>query len=163
MESNRRSMLVNLFLAGVWVVILAWQIQEHLRVKDYARQALRHRSRDIASTLGSFIRGLQFRGAVFGDRLQPVIQYLGGGRANDLVTSGEVVSVALLNAKGETVASAGRSIELDQKDIQEGERWGNNVITFIYPVEGASVVQEGITNPAPVLLPPFTNSMREPG
>jgi hypothetical protein len=85
---------------------MAWQVQEHLRVKDYARQALRHRSSDIASTLGSFIRGLQFRGAVFGDRLQPVIEDLVGGRSNELLASGEVISVALVNAAGEIVASS---------------------------------------------------------
>jgi signal transduction histidine kinase len=163
MEANRRHGLVYVLLAGVWVVVMAWQVQEHLRVKDYARQALRHRSSDIASTLGSFIRGLQFRGAVFGDRLQPVIEDLVGGRNNELLASGEVISVALVNASGEVVASAGRQIDLTQKEAQEGERWGASTITFVYPIEGASVVQEGITNPAPVLLPPFTNTVREPG
>ena len=49
-----------------------WQVEEHLRVREYARANLRNRTKDIANTLGSFIRGLQFRGGVvFRDRLQP--------------------------------------------------------------------------------------------
>ena len=164
MELKRRNLAVYLLLLLVWGLVLAWQVQEHLRVKEYARTSLRNRSRDIANTLGSFIRGLQFRGAVFGDRLQPVLDDLVYGRTNDLVEAGEVLSVALLNAAGEPVASAGRAIDLSQKDVQEGERWGAKFFTVVYPIEGASVPQEGNTNAiAPVLLPPFTNTMREPG
>jgi hypothetical protein len=164
MELKQRNLAVYALLLLVWCLVLTWQVQEHRRVKDYARTSLRNRSRDIANTLGSFIRGLQFRGTVFGDRLQPVLDDLVFGRTNDLVNAGEVVSVALLNAAGEPVASAGRTVDLSQKDAQEGERWGARFFTAVYPIEGASVAQEGSTNAiAPVLLPPFTNSMREPG
>ena len=158
MELKQRNLAVYALLLLVWGLVLTWQVQEHLRVKEYARSSLRNRSRDIANTLGSFIRGLQFRGAVFGDRLQPVLDDLVYGRTNDLVKAGEVLSVALLNATGEPVASAGRIVDLSQKDVQEGERWGSKFLTVIYPIEGANI--DAI---APVLLPPFTNSMREPG
>ena len=164
MELKQRNQVVYGFLLLVWGLILAWQVQEHLRVQEYARTSLRNRSRAIANTLGSFIRGLQFRGAVFGDRLQPVLDDLVYGRTNDLVKAGEVISVVLLNATGEPVASAGRVVDLSQKDVQEGERWGANFLTVVYPIEGASVSQEGNSNAiAPVLLPAFTNSMRDPG
>ena len=158
MELTRRTFLVYGLLACVWVLVVIWQVEEHLRVKEYARTSLRNRSKDISNTLGSFIRGLQFRGAVFGDRLQPVLEDLVSGRTNELVASGEVLSVALLNFVGEPVASAGRPVDLGQKDIQAGERWGPRTFTVVYPVEGAMVTQEGVTNPAaPVLLPSFTN------
>jgi signal transduction histidine kinase len=163
MELTRRSLLVYALLAGLWVIILAWQVEEHVRVRNQAKTSLRNRSRDIANTLGAFLRGLQFRGAVFGDRLQPVLDELVRGDTNSIAAQGEVVSVALLNAVGETVAFAGTPIDLEQKDIhQEGERWGRRAMTVVYPVEGASVAQEGLTSAAqPVLLPPMTNSPRD--
>src|SRR4051794_18265174 len=163
MDLARRSFLVYALLIAVWALVVVWQVEEHLRFKEYARTALKNRSKDIANTIGASIRGLQFRGAVFRDRLQPVLNELVNGRTNELVKSGEVLSVVLLNAAGELLASAGRPIDLEQKDIlQEGERWGLRSVTVVYPVEGASVLQEGVTNPfAPVLLPPFTNNLRE--
>ncbi len=163
MELTRRSLLVYALLAGLWVIILGWQVEEHVRVRNQAKTSLRNRSRDIANTLGAFLRGLQFRGAVFGDRLQPVLDELVRGDTNGIAAKGEVISIALLNAAGEPVAFAGTPIDLEQKDIhQEGERWGRRSMTVVYPVEGASVAQEGLTNPAqPVLLPPMTNSPRD--
>jgi signal transduction histidine kinase len=164
MDQKRRNSIVYVLLLVVWFLVLGWQTEEHLRVKDYARSSLRNRSHDIANTLGSFIRGLQFRGAVFGDKLQPVLDDLVYGRTNDTVAAGEVFSVQLLNAAGEAVASAGKAVDLSQKDTQEGERWGTHSLTVVYPIEGATVPQEGnISTVAPVLLPPLANSMRDPG
>ena len=102
-------------LLGVWLLIVAWQVEEHVRFKNFEKTALRNRSKSIASTLGASIRGLQFRGAVFGDRLQPVLNELVSARTNEVGLSGEVVGVGLLNAAGDVVASAGRAINLDQK------------------------------------------------
>src|SRR5437870_243126 len=166
MELSRRSILVYGLLVAIWALVVVWQLEEHVRFKEYARTALRNRSKDIANTLGASIRGLQVRGgAVFGDRLQPVLDEMVSSQTNELVTSSEVLGVVLLNAAGKPVASAGRPIDLEQQDIrQAGERWGMRGLTVVYPIEGASVLQEGVTNPlAPVLLPPFTNSMRDGG
>src|SRR6266404_409928 len=164
MELSRRSILVYGLLLAVWALVVVWQLEEHVRFKEYARAALRNRSKDIANTLGASIHGLQVRGgAVFGDRLQPVLDEMVSSQTNELGTSSEVLGVVLLNAAGKPVASAGRPIDLEQQDIrQASERWGVRGLTVVYPIEGANVVQEGVTNPvAPVLLPPFTNSMRE--
>ena len=58
------------------------------------------------------------------------------GRTNELGTSGEVLGVALLNAAGKTVASAGRPIDLEPQDIrQAGERWGPRGLTVVYPIK----------------------------
>jgi signal transduction histidine kinase len=163
MELNRRTTLIYGLLALVWLLVLGWQVEEHIRFESYGKNALRNRSRAIANTLGASIRGLQFRGRVAGDRLQPVLDEMVYGQTNDAVFPSEVIAILLLNAKGESVASAGRPIDLEQQDIvQEGERWGNTTATFVYPIEGASVSSEGNTNASPpVLLPPFTNSFRE--
>ncbi|HSU55053.1 MAG TPA: ATP-binding protein [Candidatus Dormibacteraeota bacterium] len=160
MDLGRRSLFVYALLLALWLVVAGWQAEEHVRFKAYARTALRNRSKAIASMLGASIRGLQIRGAVFGNRLQPVLDELVNARSNQLETASEVTSVYLLNAAGEAVASAGRTIDLEQRDIlQEGERWGKGNVTFVYPVEGAP--PEGGTNTlAPVVIPGFTNGPR---
>src|SRR5208337_8590 len=114
MELARRNLFVYVLLAGVWALIAAWQVQEHVRVENYARTSLRNRSKDIADTMGSFIRGLQWGGAVFSDRLQPVLDRLAGSPTNELSSSGEVLSVLLLNTNGDLVAKAGNPIDLQQ-------------------------------------------------
>jgi hypothetical protein len=80
MDMTRRSSLVFGLLAAVWVLVAAWQVEEHLRVAETARTDLRNRSEATANTLGSVLRGLQLRrgggSGVFGDRLQPVLTIL---------------------------------------------------------------------------------------
>jgi signal transduction histidine kinase len=59
----------------------------------------------------------------------------------------------LLNAAGEKIASAGRPLDLTQRDIlQQGEHWGQSNVTFVNLVDlGASLTWEGGTNPTVVL------------
>jgi signal transduction histidine kinase len=163
MELTRRSYVVYGLLLAVWLLVVGWQIEEHFRFKAYAKTSLRNRSRAIANTLGASIRGLQWWGAVVSDRLQPVLNELVSPRTDELNQSTEVLSIALLNAAGEALASAGRKIDFQQTDIlQEGERWGRTSVTMVYPIEGATVPQQGVTNTvAPILLPRFTNNPRE--
>ncbi len=161
MQPKRHSFLIYSLLLGVWVLVVAWQIDEHVRVREAAKTGLRKRSEAIANTLGAVVRGLQFRGAVFRDRLEPVLGELVAGDANSTV-SGEVISIALLNAAGEPVAAAGRPVDLEQKDIlQVGEHWGLKSMTRVYSVEGAFLNPSGNSNsPAPLILEPRTNSLR---
>lgn len=162
MKPTRRWLIYGLLL-GVWLLVLAWQAEEHDQIREAAKTALRNRSKAIASTLGAVVRGLQFRGAVFRNRLEPVLNELASGNTNEMVSSpGEVISIALLNAAGEPVASAGRPIDLQQNDLlQEGEHWGARSMTRVYSVEGAGLNPEGDTNAqAPLILEPRTNSMR---
>jgi len=167
MELNRRSFLVYGVLVLIWALVVAWQAEEHARVRSAARTDLRNRSQEIASTLGAFIRGMRFRGTVLQDRLEPVLKELVAGRTNELIKSSEVISIVLLNAAGEAVASAGEPVDLTQVDIlQKGERWGDRVVTLVNPVDlGARMIQEGITNPT-IVLPPFQDmgtNARPPG
>ncbi len=163
MEDRRRNFLVYGLLLAVWVLVVAWQAQEHIRFKEDAKTSLRNRSKAIANTIGASIRGLQFRGQVFQGRLQPILDELVMGQTNELFKSGEVISVALYNAKGETVASAGPPIDPDNKGIfQQGERWGAKAMTVVYPIEGVPIPEGDRTGKATLFVtPPFTNSMRE--
>jgi len=167
MESKRRSLLVYVLLAGVWLLAATWQTHEHLRVRDAGRAGVRNRSVDIANTLSAFIRGMRFRGAVLQDRLEPVLSELVNARTNALVKSSELSSIILLNAANEPVASAGNGLGFDLSEIiQQGERWEAHRVVLVNPVDlGASLTPEGATNPT-VVLPPFTgmtNSQRDVG
>lgn len=155
MELKRRNIAVYGLLLAVWVLVIGWQVEEHHKIRESAKTDLRKSSKAIANTVGAFIRGLQFRGAVLSDRLEPVLNEL-VGVTNQLVKSSELVSIALLNSSGERLASAGKPIDLAQNEIvQQGERWGARSVTMVYPVEGAIVSFEGMTNATTVVLPPF--------
>src|SRR5436189_6081405 len=126
MDLRRRNLLVYAFLAGLWLLVVSWQAEEHVRFQNYAKNSLRNRSKSIASTLGATIRGQQIRGGVFGDKLQPVLNEFVNASTNEVGISGELVSVGLLNPAGQYVISAGRPIDPEQQQdiVQEGERWG---------------------------------------
>jgi signal transduction histidine kinase len=170
MELKRRTTLIYGLLLAVWVLVVFWQVQEHVRVKEAAKTELRDSSGVIANFLSAVIRGMRFRGAVLQDNLKrPFNILLNGGRTNDFNNSRELISIVLLNNAGDPVVSVGRPIE--QSDIaqlqlsQDGELWGQNTFTVIKPVEGVNVPPEGSTNPT-VVLPSsrdFTNSFRDGG
>jgi signal transduction histidine kinase len=162
MPITRRSLLVYILLFGVWALVLAWQVEEHARVRESAKTDLRHRSREIANTLSALIRGFRFRGTVLQENLELVLREMVNQRTNEIVKSSGVISIALLNVAGDTLASAGQPI--DTHDLpQEGELWGPKSVTLINPVLGVTFASEGPTNPT-VVLPPFrdfSNSMPE--
>ncbi|MEI6390723.1 MAG: ATP-binding protein [Verrucomicrobiota bacterium] len=156
MELTRRSLLVYGLLAAVWVLVLGWQVEEHLRVKSVAKTDLRNRSKDIANTLSAIIRGMRFRETIPQDRLESVLNELVNGHSNELVKSSELLSIVLLNAANKRVASAGRPIDLQREDfLQEGEHWAKQSVTLVNPVDlGAALASEGVTNPTVVVPPP---------
>ncbi|HWH71421.1 MAG TPA: histidine kinase dimerization/phospho-acceptor domain-containing protein, partial [Candidatus Sulfotelmatobacter sp.] len=166
MALTRRSFAVYALLGAVWALVVVWQAEEHFRMREAAKTDLSNRSKDIANTVSACIRGMRFRGTVLQERLEPVLEELVNGRSNELVKASELISITLLNAVGEPVASAGRPIDFGQQKeiLQHGERWGQHSVTFVNPVDlGASLTSEGGTNPT-VVLPPmrgFTNSFRE--
>ena len=97
MELQRRRHLVPGILAGAWLLIVGWQVEEHLHVVEAARADLRNRSHEIASTLSAVIRASRFRGAVFQERLEPVLNELVHSRTNALVkTGGLPISQAIM-------------------------------------------------------------------
>ena len=141
----RRTGLVYGLLVAVWGMIVAWQTVEHHRVERSERTALINRSRDITTTLGVVIRSQRFRGLIFQERLERALK--------DLVKSGELSSVAMLNASGEVVASAGPAI--DHALMQMGEHWEEMRVTLGNLVDlGVGETTEGETNRATIVLPP---------
>ena len=124
MQPRRNSFLIYGLLLGVWLLVVAWQVEEHVRVRDAAKTDLRNRSNEIANTLSAVIRAMRFHSTVLQDRLEPVLNLLVNGRTNELVKSSELISVTLLNAAGEPVVAVGET-NFDAKAFtQEGEHWG---------------------------------------
>lgn len=160
MEISRRSTFIYGLLLAVWVLVVGWQVEEHLRVREAAKTDLRNRSKEVANTLSAVIRGMRFRGALFQERLEPVLNELINGRTNELLRSSELISIVLINASGEPVVAAGRPVDFSQKDIlQQGEHWARNSVTFVNPIAGANLE----TNRSFLVPPPpreFTNGPR---
>ena len=103
MQVTRRNVAVYGLLGLVWALVVLWQVQEHARVRDAARTSLSDRSEDIANTVSACIRGMRFRGTVWQERLEPLLNELVNGRTNELIKSSEVVSLVLVNASGERI------------------------------------------------------------
>lgn len=141
-------------LLGAWLVVVTWQVSEHRRVVDTAKSDLRNRSREIASTLSAVTRAMRFRGAVFQERLDPVLNELANTRPSALVSASQLLAIGLLNNEGDTVAAAGET-NLIARATGESERWTGAHVIFVLPVEGATVTPEGTTNNPTVVLPPF--------
>ncbi len=121
-NSSRR--LVSLLLIASGLAVSGWQVEEHLRFKRDAAQALVNRGRDITSTLGVLVRAQRRYGIVAKDRLQSALQ--------DLVRPGELESIAILGATGETIASAGTQLELTPEMLQaRGAFWHEHTLTSL--------------------------------
>ena len=155
MEHQRRRNLVYSLLVGVWFLVVAWQCEEHFRVVNAAKADLRNRAREISSTLSAVMRALRFRGAIGEDRLEPVMDELINVRTNVLVSSSGLISIVLLNTANEPVVSAGQTNLVHKENLSGGEYWTSDTVTFVNPVEGASVSPEGTNNHGTVVLPSF--------
>jgi len=139
---------VYVTLAAVWILIVAWQGMEHQRVRQSARAALINRSHDIASTLGLVVRSQRrFGGMVSQERLESAL--------TELLKAGEMNAVALLNATGEVVASAGPPIELGPELLPSTvERWEGHRVTLVNLVDlGANVTDRGENDRPTIVLP----------
>jgi hypothetical protein len=155
MELKRSSKLVYGLLLGAWLLVVGWQVEEHFRVVEAGKSDLRNRSHEIANTLSAVTRALRFRGTIFQERLEPVLNELVTSRTNAIFNSGGLLSVGLLNPEGEPVVAAGDTNLLAGVNVSEREHWAGGAVIFVLPIEGASVNPEGATNNATVLLPAF--------
>jgi signal transduction histidine kinase len=159
MELTRRSLLVYGFLVAVCALVLGWQVEEHLRVKEGARTDLRNRSKDIANTVSAIIRGMRFRGGMIpSERLEPVLNELIQGRTNELVKSSELISIVLLDVNNTPLVLVGRPIDPQREELlfRDGEHWGEHSVTLVNPVI------LGVTNAfIPPPLSEFTNRIGE--
>src|SRR3954465_15308708 len=111
------------FLLVFWVLVVGWQVEEHVRVREAAKTDLRNRANVYANFLSATIRGQRFRAAVFRDRLEPVLELLLKGSTNELIRPSELIAVTLLNSGGDPVVSVGDS-NVVQSAVAQGEYWG---------------------------------------
>ena len=146
--TSGKTPLIYAALVVVWALIAAWQAVEHQRVRQAAQAALLNRSQDITGTLGLVLRSQRRWGMVSQERLEPALR--------ELVRSGEVISLALLNASGEVVVSAGAPLNLESEGlVKAGERWDPRRVTLVNLVDlGLTVSDRGETNRPTILMPP---------
>ena len=157
MQPGRNSPLIYGLLLGVWALVMAWQVEEHVRVRNAARTALVNRAKDISSTLGIVLRSQRrFGGVISKERMEASLAELVKQE------SVELKGIALLNVAGGMVASAGTGTDFQTNGIIAGptERWGAESVTLMNPVDlGTNLTYdfEG-TNP-PIILSrqDFTN------
>ncbi len=147
MPSTRRSNLVYALLAAAWLVVLGWQAVEHVRVQKVARAELINRAKDISTTVGIVLRSQRrFGGVISKERIESAL--------TGLVRPGELNAVALLNAAGDVVASAGTNVDLQPRGaVRPSELWEDEAVTLVNLVDlGTNVTRdlEG-TNP-PIVL-----------
>src|SRR5579863_2755516 len=146
MDIGRRSTLIYGLLLAAWVLVLGWQTAEHFRVRRAARAQLIYRAQDISTTLGIVLRSQRRFGVLSKERLESAL--------HDLVRPGELNGIALLNAAGDVVASAGTVGDLEAKGIEvPAERWDEQTVTLMNLVDlGTNVTRDIESNRPPIVL-----------
>jgi len=146
-----RKRLVYGTLLALWAMILVWQIVEHERVREVGRGAIINRSKDISTTLGLVMRSQRRFGVISKERLASAL--------GELIHPGELNSIALLNATGEVVVSAGPPIDFTMKDLgPTGAHWTHDTVALMNLVDlGASVSPEFEGTNPPIILTFPTN------
>src|SRR5579872_2890715 len=125
---TRRSWFVYGTLLAIWVLLIGWQAAEHVRVRQSARRALRHRAEDISNTLAVIMRSQRRWGIIRTELIESAV--------NELVKQGALLSVELLNASNEKVASAGAPVDPQLKEdllkdeLAGGLNWNDRAQTL---------------------------------
>ena len=145
MDLARRSTLIYGFLLAAWMLVLGWQTAEHFRVRRAARSALIYRAKDISTTLGIVLRSQRRFGVISKERLESAL--------NDLVRPGELHGIALLNAAGDVVASAGTLADFQTKAVEgPAERWDEQTVTLMNLVDLGTNVTHDIEGALPPIV-----------
>ena len=147
MDISRRSRLIYALLLIAWVLVLAWQTAEHFRVRRAARAQLIYRAQDISNTLGIVLRSQRRFGVLSKERLESAL--------HDLVRPGELQGIALLNAAGDVVASAGVLGDFQTKGVEgPAERWNEQSVVLMNLVDlGTNVTRDIEGSRPPIVLP----------
>ena len=153
METPRRRFLIYALLFAAWVLVLGWQVAEHFRVERAARAELINRAKDISTTVGIVLRSQRRFGVISKERLESAL--------TELVRPAQLSAVALLNAGGEVVASAGAPVDLQPRGaIRPAELWENDSVTLMNLVDlGTNIAHEPERTNPPIILSmeSFTN------
>jgi len=120
-----RTLGVYVALIVVGVGVCGWQWGEHQRLKRDASQALINRGRDITSTLGIVVRSQRLYGNLIAkDRIESALKAL--------IHPDGVESLAILGATGETIASAGKTLDLTPEMMRaRGAYWQGEELTLM--------------------------------
>jgi len=150
---NQRGRWVYGVLLAIWAIILVWQFGEHARVSGAAKVALINRAKDVSTTLGVVLRSQRRFGVIPKDRLESAL--------TELTNPDELKAVAMLNAVGEVVASAGVPIDFALTGlVPTGEHWGENTVALMNLVDlgmNMTAAEFETTNP-PIVIPPWDRS-----
>jgi signal transduction histidine kinase len=125
---TRRNWLVYGVLIAVWILLVAWQTGEHMRVQRNAHRALIHRAQDISDTLGVVMRSQRRFGIITKEQLESAMKAL--------VKPGDIDAIALLNASGDVVAAAGEPVDIQTKGVTStGEFWDHDNLVVMNLVD----------------------------
>ena len=146
--AKRRFVISALFIA-CGLAVCGWQVEEHVRFRRTAAEALINRGRDITSTLGVLLRSQR---RIYGvvsvskDRLESALQ--------DLIRPNELESIAILGATGETIASAGSRVDVTPEMQQaRGAYWRERTLTIMNLMDlGANAGEEGARPRPPIVV-----------
>ncbi len=151
---NKQTRVVYSLLGAVWVLMIAWQLVEHLRVNQAAKAALINRARDISTTVGIVLRSQ--RHLITKERLESAL--------HSLLKPEELNAVAMLNAAGEIVASAGTPIDLNMAGlVPTGEHWGDRTVALMNLVDLGTNVTLEADGPRPTIVVPRSELFNRSG
>lgn len=154
---KRRNLLVYGLLVTVCVLVVGWQVEEHLRVRKSARAALINRAKDKSDTLALVMRSQRrFGGVISKERMEAAL--------NELIRPGELNAIALLNADGDMVASVGEAIDLQSEGVvRSGELWGQRTVTLMNLVNlGTNLTQDLQATNLTIVVPRHELTNRPP-
>lgn len=144
---NRRTRIVLTLLLAAWTLLIAWQIVEHGRVEQVARNALINRAKDISTTLGLVMRSQRRFGVISEDRIESALRAL--------IKPGDLDAIALLNNNGEVVASAGTPIALNTRAfVRTGELWERASVALMNLIDLGTNVSSQAEEPRPTIVMP---------
>ena len=142
---NRRFGLLAALCAGV-AGLFGWQWGEHRRFEAAAAQALVNRGRDITSTLGIIVRSQRRFGLLVArERIETTLQAL--------IHPGDLEGLALLGPTGETIASAGRPIDLSPESLRaRGVHWRAQELVLLNLMDLGQAGGTGEERPLPAAV-----------
>ncbi|MEY2878438.1 MAG: Sensor protein ZraS, partial [Verrucomicrobiota bacterium] len=166
LSARRRFVFSALFIA-FGLAVCGWQVEEHVRFRRNAAEALTNRGRDITSTLGVLVRSQRRFGVVSKERLESQLQDLIRPKeAEGAEILKELEGVAILAATGEPIASAGARVELPPDLLQsKGVFWSDRSLTILNLMDlGATTGDDGSRpRPPTIVADERTRSALNPG
>ncbi|MGA2543120.1 MAG: ATP-binding protein [Verrucomicrobiota bacterium] len=154
--TSRRNALVYGMLFAIWAALMAWQVAEHIRVKNAARALLQERARYVAMTCGRILRAPGRLVVSKGYLEFTISQLVRPGETN----SGELRSVVLVNRAGDIAAAAPTNVDFPREEMQSGPHWDGPIVWLPNLVDLGTNLSEDL-----IVLPfeTITNMVRSAG